>query len=158
MWAEIEPSGFSARITRERCVKPPILDLIRGGGGVSPCLILWRGTCPGRLHSDPDSVLNAQSQTVSQLTSSGTMPTSKSPQFSPSGSLKYLRTGSVRILRHILTTRTEPWDFVKLSALYLSVHIEFSLCLNFYLGHRLGGYMVGATAGFPVEIVEALAP
>jgi hypothetical protein len=33
-----------AWITQERCVEPPILDLIEGGGGISPDLILWRGT------------------------------------------------------------------------------------------------------------------
>jgi hypothetical protein len=31
-------------------------------------------------------------------------------------------------------------------------------CLSFYLRCSLGGYTVGTTAGFPVEIIEALAP
>ena len=48
--------------------------------------------------------------------------------------------------------------FFKSSALYLSVHIELSLHLSFYLRHSLGGYMVDTTAGFPIKIVEALAP
>jgi hypothetical protein len=30
-------------------MKPPCLDLISGGGGISLCLILWRGTCPSWL-------------------------------------------------------------------------------------------------------------
>jgi hypothetical protein len=68
-----------------------------------------------------------------------------------------MRTGSVRILHHILTTWMEPWDFIKLSALYLSVHIELSLHLSFYLTRNLGGYTVGTTVGFSVKIVEALA-
>jgi hypothetical protein len=51
----------------------------------------------------------------------------------------------------------EPWDFIKSSALYLSVHMELSLRLSFYLKHSLAGYTVGTTVGFPVEIVEALA-
>jgi hypothetical protein len=53
---------------------------------------------------------------------------------------------------------TEPWDFIKSSALYLSIHMELSLYISFYLKRNLGGYTVGTTAGFPVEIVEALAP
>jgi hypothetical protein len=36
--------------------------------------------------------------------------------------------------------------------------MELSLRLSFYLRRSLGGYTVGTTAGFPVEIVEALAP
>jgi hypothetical protein len=36
MWAGIEPSEFPTRITRERRVKPPSLDLIRGGGALAP--------------------------------------------------------------------------------------------------------------------------
>jgi hypothetical protein len=36
--------------------------------------------------------------------------------------------------------------------------MELSLRLSFYLKRSLGGYTVGTTAGFPVEIVEALAP
>jgi hypothetical protein len=64
----------------------------------------------------------------------------------------------VQILHHILTTRMEPWDFIKLLALYLSVHMEFNLCLSFYLRRNLMGYTVGTTMGFPVEIMDALAP
>jgi hypothetical protein len=89
--------------------------------------------------------------------SSGTTPSSKSPQLSPSGFTRHLRIGSVRIPQHNLTTRTELWDFIKLSALYLSVHMELSLRLSFYLRRSLEGYRVGSTTGFPVEIVEALA-
>jgi hypothetical protein len=68
-------------------VKPPSPDLMEGGGGISPCLILWRGTFPGWL-SLPNGDLgstqiltrhfDAQSQIVSQLVSSGTTPSSKS--------------------------------------------------------------------------------
>jgi hypothetical protein len=39
---------FLLGITLERCLKPPGLDLIRGVG-ISPYLILWRGTCSGWL-------------------------------------------------------------------------------------------------------------
>jgi hypothetical protein len=83
---------------------------------------------------------SSQSKTVSQLESSGTTSTSKFPQLSPSGLLKHLRTGSVQMPHHIMTTR-----------------MELSLCWPFYLKHGPGGYTVGTTAGLPVEIVEALA-
>jgi hypothetical protein len=86
------------------------------------------------------------------------MLTSKSPQFSPSGSMKHLRTGSVRIPHHILRTRMESWDFIKSSALYLLVHMEFILRLSFYLRRSLRGYTVGTTMGFLVKIMEVLAP
>jgi hypothetical protein len=37
MWAGIEPSGFSARITRESCVKPPSSNLVgEGEGALAP--------------------------------------------------------------------------------------------------------------------------
>jgi hypothetical protein len=86
------------------------------------------------------------------------MPTSKCPYLSPSKFTNHLRTGSVQILHHILTTRKEPWDFINSSALCISVHMELSLCLSFYLRHNIGGYTVGTTAGFLGEIVEALVP
>jgi hypothetical protein len=35
VWARIEPSGFSARNTQERCMKPPGPDLI-GGWALAP--------------------------------------------------------------------------------------------------------------------------
>jgi hypothetical protein len=87
-----------------------------------------------------------------------TTPTGMSVQFSPSELLKHPRTGSVRITHHILTTRTEPWGFIKLLALYQLVHVELSLHLSFYLRCNIGGYTVGTTMGFPVEIVKDLAP
>jgi hypothetical protein len=87
VWAGIEPSRFSARIIRERHVKPPDPDLI-GEGGISLYLILWRGTCPSWL-SPPNGDLSstqiltrhcgAQSLTLSQLVISRTTPSSKSP-------------------------------------------------------------------------------
>jgi hypothetical protein len=72
--------------------------------------------------------------------------------------MKHLRMGSVQIQHHILITQMELWDFIKLSVLYLLVHMELSFRLSFYLRRSLGGYTVGTTTGFPVEIVEALAP
>jgi hypothetical protein len=36
--------------------------------------------------------------------------------------------------------------------------MELSLCLSFYLRRSLGGYTVGTTMGFLVEIVQALTP
>jgi hypothetical protein len=57
------------------------------------------------------------------------MPTSQSPQFSPSG--LNLRMGLVQILHHILITQTELWSFFKLSASYLSVHMKLSLHMSF---------------------------
>jgi hypothetical protein len=51
----------------------------------------------------------------------------------------------------------ELFGFIKLSMLYLLLHMELSLCMTFYLRHNLGGYMVNTTR-FPVKIEEALAP
>jgi hypothetical protein len=53
-------------------------------GGISPCLVLWRHTCPGWLsttHGDPGSTqiltrkYGAKSHTVSKLVNSITAPT-----------------------------------------------------------------------------------
>jgi hypothetical protein len=60
--------------------------------------------------------------------------------------------------QHILTTRMEPRNFSKSLAQNNAVHMELSLHLSFYLRHSLGGYTVGTITGFPVKIVEALAP
>jgi hypothetical protein len=77
--------GFPARDYTGKCLKPPGPDLAKGG--ISLCLVLWRGTCPGWLppvNGDPSSTqimtqhYGVWSQTVSQLESSGTMPTSTS--------------------------------------------------------------------------------
>jgi hypothetical protein len=130
---------FPLGITQERRLKPPGLDLT-GGGGIGPYLVLWRRTCLGWLspvNGDPGSTqiltrhCGAQSQTVSQLESSGTTPTGKSPQFSPSGLSKHLRTGSVRMPHHILTTRMEPWGFIKSSTQTYIAHMKLSLRLCF---------------------------
>jgi hypothetical protein len=56
----------------------------------------------------------AQYQTVSQVMSSGTTPSSKSPQFSPSGLLKCSRTGPMQMPHHNLTTQTEPQGYINL--------------------------------------------
>jgi hypothetical protein len=61
------------------------------------------------------------------------MPTSKSLQFSPSGLLKHLRTGSVHMPHHILSTWTEPRGFIKSLVQNKAVHMELSLRLSFYL-------------------------
>ncbi len=101
---------------------------------------------------------SAKSQTVSQLESLGTTPTSKSPQFSPSGSSKHLSMRSTRKLRHFLTTQMELWGFIKSLAQNKAVHMELSLHVSFYLRRSLRGYTVGTNMGFPVGIMEALAP
>jgi hypothetical protein len=64
----------------------------------------------------------------------------------------------VQMLHHILTTQMEPRGLIKLSASNQVVCTEISLCLSFYLRCSLGGYMLRTTAGFSIEIVEALAP
>jgi hypothetical protein len=64
----------------------------------------------------------------------------------------------MQIPHHILTTQMEPWGFIKPSAQNKIVLMKLSLCLSFYLRCSLGGYTVGTTVGFPVEIMEALAP
>jgi hypothetical protein len=94
----------------------------RGQGGISPCLILWRGACPGWL-STPNGDLGStqiltrqysvQSQTVSQLVSSETTPSSKSMEVSSSRLLKHLRIGSVQMPHHILTTQTKLRVYIK---------------------------------------------
>jgi hypothetical protein len=122
-------------------LKPPSLDLMRAGGK-SPYLIQWRCTCPSwfsPLNGDRGSTQiltlhrGAKSQTVSHLGNSGTTPTSKSPQFNSSRLLKHLRTGLVRMLHHFLTTRMEPWGFIKSSAQTYTVHMRLSLCLSFVI-------------------------
>jgi hypothetical protein len=116
------------------------------------------------MNGDPGSTqiltqhCGASSQIISPLESLGTMPTSKSSQLSPSGLSKHLRMGLVHMPHHILTTQTEPWDFIKPSTHNQTVHMELSLCLAFYLRRSLGGYTVGTTTRFPVKIMEALAP
>jgi hypothetical protein len=60
-------------------------------------------------------------------------------------------------MHHILTTLMESWGFIKSLALYQSVHMELRLRLSFYLTHSLEGDTVGTAAGFPADIVEALA-
>jgi hypothetical protein len=61
-------------------------------------------------------------------------------------------------LHHVIATQTEPWGFIKSSALYLLVHMKLSLRLSFYLRRSLRGSTVGTSMGFPVKVVEALAP
>jgi hypothetical protein len=123
-WAGIESSGFSMWITRERSMKPPTTELIEGGG-ISPCLILWSGTCHSwltALNGDPGATqiltryFGAQSRIASRLVNLWTMPTGKSSQFSSTGLMKHLRMGLVHSLHHILTTQTELWGFIKSSA------------------------------------------
>jgi hypothetical protein len=59
---------------------------------------------------------------------------------------------------HILTTRMELWGFDKSSAQNQAVHLELSLGMSIYLKRSIRGYTVGTTTGFPIEIVDALAP
>jgi hypothetical protein len=95
---------------------------------------------------------SAQSQIISQLKSSGTT------QISPSGLSKHLRTGSVHTPHYILTNWMEPWAFIKPSAHNQALHMELSLRSSFYLRCNLEGYTVSTTVGFPIKIIEALAP
>jgi hypothetical protein len=69
-----------------------------------------------------------------------------------------MRMESVRTPHHILTTQMEPRGFIKSSVQNKAVHMELRLRLTFYLRRSLGGYMVGTTEGFPIEIIETLAP
>jgi hypothetical protein len=69
---------------------------------------------------------------------SGTTPRGKCPFFSPFGSSKHQRTGSVCVSHHLLITRTEPWVFIKLSVQNKVVHMELSFHLSFQLSHSLG--------------------
>jgi hypothetical protein len=52
----------------------------------------------------------------------------------------------------------ELWGFDKSSAQNQAVHLELSLDLSIYLKRSIRGYTVGTTIGFPVKIVDALAP
>jgi hypothetical protein len=64
----------------------------------------------------------------------------------------------MRMPHHTLTTRMELRSFVKPLVRNKAINIKLSLRLNFYLRCSLGGYMVGTTTGFPLEIMKALAP
>jgi hypothetical protein len=127
-------------------------------GGIGPCLVLWRGTCPG-WHSPIKGDLGstqiltqhcgAQSQTVSQIECSRTTLTSKSTQLSPSGLWKHLRMVSMCILCHIMTTRTKIWGFNKSLAQNQVVQMNLTLCLSFYLRCSLRGLHGGHHRGNP---------
>jgi hypothetical protein len=54
------------------------------------------------------------------------MPTRRPPLFSPSGLFKHLRTGSVCMPHHILTTWTEPCGFIKSSGQNKAAHTQLS--------------------------------
>jgi hypothetical protein len=132
--------GFSDRDYPRKSLETTWPGSARGGGGISPGLVLWRGTCPCWLlptNSDPGSTqilarhCGAKSQTVSQLANSGLS--------------KHLWTGSVRTPHHLLTTQTEPWGFLKPLAQNKPVHMELSINISFQLIHILGGYTVGTT-------------
>jgi hypothetical protein len=90
--------------------------------GFSPCLVLWRGTCPSWLspmNSGPSSTqiltqhYSVQSETISQLETSGTTSTCMSPQLSPFELSQHPRTGSVHMPHHTLTSQMELRAFVK---------------------------------------------
>jgi hypothetical protein len=150
---------FLIGITRERRLKPSSLDLM-GGGGISPCLNLWRGTCPCWL-----SLMNGDLGSTRILTRHcGASSRSWEPRrlgksllFSPSGLSKHLWTGSVCMPHHLLTTRAEPWGIIKMAAQNKAVRMKRSLCLSFHLSGSLGGYTVGTTMGFCVATMEDLA-
>jgi hypothetical protein len=84
-------------VTQEHHMKPPGLDLYLGG--ISPCLV----TCPcwvSPAHGDLDSTqiltqqCSAMSQTVSQLTNMGNMPTRQVPIVHP---LRVIKTPAYRV-------------------------------------------------------------
>jgi hypothetical protein len=64
----------------------------------------------------------------------------------------------MQMSRDTLATRIEPWDFIKPPAQNKVVHMNFSLCLRFYLKRSFLGSTVHATAGFLVELMEVFAP
>jgi hypothetical protein len=94
-------------------MKPPDLDLYRGG--ICPCLVLWRGTCPCWLspaNSDPGSTQNltrhrgVKSQTVSQLMNNANYASTQLVQ-----PIQIIETPDDRICAlaaHLLTTQMEP--------------------------------------------------
>jgi hypothetical protein len=80
---------FPLGITQDSRLKPPGPDLM---GGISPCLVLWRGACHGWLspvNGDPGCTqiltrhCGARSQIISQLVNSGTTPTRHAPVVQP---------------------------------------------------------------------------
>jgi hypothetical protein len=89
------------------------------------------------MNSDPDSTqiltrhCGAKSQTVSQLMNSGTAPTRQVPVVQPLRDTETPADGVVRMSHHLLTTRTELWGFIKLSAQNKAVHMELSIRLSF---------------------------
>jgi hypothetical protein len=76
--------GFPARDYPGKMLETTWFRFDREGGrGIDPCVVLWRGTCPGRLsptNSDLGSIqiltrhCGTKSQTIIQLEGSGTMP------------------------------------------------------------------------------------
>jgi hypothetical protein len=109
---------FLLAITRERCLKPPNLDLI--GGGISPCLILWEAACPGWLspmNGDPGSTeiltrhCGAKSLTVNQLANSGTTPTRQVPVVRP---LRVIETPADEVIVQVATPFDNPDGTVRL--------------------------------------------
>jgi hypothetical protein len=132
-------------------------------GGNSPCLVLWRGTCPcwlsPKLHSDLDfSTMVASLRPLASSQSWGLHQLGKCSLFSPSGSSKHMWLGLVHASHQLLTTQTKPWGFIKSSAQNKIVHMELNLHLSFQLYHSLMGYTVGIIAAFHVMTMEALAP
>jgi hypothetical protein len=64
----------------------------------------------------------------------------------------------MRMPHHILTTRMKTLGFIKSSVQNNAVHMKLNLRQSFYYRRSLEGYKVGTITGFPVKIVEALAP
>jgi hypothetical protein len=92
------------------------------------------------------------------LASLGTTPTTKSPQFNPSGLLKHLRSGLVHTPHHFLTTRMEPWGFIKSSAETYIIHMKLSLCLSFPAQTQPRGLQGGHHKGIPSPDHGSLSP
>jgi hypothetical protein len=100
---------FPPGITQKSLLKPPGQDLM---GGIGPCVILWRGTCPSWLsptNGDPGSTqiltwhYGVKSQTVSQLMNSATTPTGQVLIVQPLQVIKILTDG-------VRAQATPPFD------------------------------------------------
>jgi hypothetical protein len=109
-------------------------------GGISPCLVLWRGTCPCWLSPANGDLGSTQILTwhyaasLSPLVSSrtrGPHPARKVPVVQPLQVIETPTDGSMGTPHHLLTTQTKLWGFIKPSARNKVVHIELNLRLSF---------------------------
>jgi hypothetical protein len=143
-------------ITRERRLNPPGPDF-PWGGGICPCLVPWRDTCPCWLsptNGDLESTqiltrhCGAKSQTISQPVNTGTLLIRQVLIVQPLWVIE-APADSVRAYAASPFDNSDGFEGLhKSSAQTKAVHMELSLSLSFQLSRSLEGYTVGTTMGF----------